>query len=189
MAGAGENGSGGEGMKHDARFWTLVGLVAVGVALRLVPHPPNFTPIGAIALFGGAHLASRRAAYLVPLAAMALSDLFLGLHWGMPVVYLAFALTVAVGRRLGPDPGAAPVAAGTLAGSLLFFLVTNLGVWAFGTTYPKTLAGLAACFTAAIPFFQNTLAGNAFWGLALFGGFALLRMRWPALRAESAGPG
>ncbi|MGH7859086.1 MAG: DUF6580 family putative transport protein [Candidatus Binatia bacterium] len=166
-----------------ARFVALTALILAAAASRLVPHPPNFTPIAAMALFGGAHFSDRRVALLVPLSAMLLSDLVLGLHGLIPVVYACFAITVVIGFRLRWHRAALPVATAALASSTLFFLVTNLAVWAFGSVYPKTWAGLVACYVAAVPFFGNTLAGDAVYTAALFGAFALAEKRLPALRA------
>ncbi|MDR7554013.1 MAG: DUF6580 family putative transport protein [Armatimonadota bacterium] len=160
--------------RMQTRWIVIAGLIGAAAATRLLPHPPNVTPIAAMALFGGAHLADRRLALLVPLAAMLASDLVLGLHALLPVVYGAFALIVWIGTRLAGRITPMRVAAATLAGSLLFFVVTNFGVWALGGLYPRTAAGLVAAYVAAIPFFRNTLLGDAAYALLLFGGYALL---------------
>jgi hypothetical protein len=139
-------------------------------------------PITAIALFGGAYFSDKRLAFFVPLAAMFLSDLGLGFYAHMEIVYLSFALIVCIGLILQRHRTAPYIAGATLLSSTLFFLITNFGVWAFGPLYPKTLGGLAACYTAAIPFFQNTLLGDFFYVGVLFGGFWLLEQRFSALR-------
>ena len=176
----------------NKRFFVLLGIMLSAVAMRLVPHPPNITPIAAIALFGGAHFASKRTAFLVPLAAMYLSDLALGFfvydfgwfHGFMPFVYASFVVTVCLGilvrHRLTP----LMVGGAALMGSVLFFIVTNFGVWLVGSLYPKTLAGLLSCYVAAIPFFRNMLVGNAVCTLVLFGGFALAQRYLSVLREE-----
>ncbi|MDR7483370.1 MAG: DUF6580 family putative transport protein [Armatimonadota bacterium] len=156
------------------RWIVIAGLIAAAAASRLLPHPPNATPIAAMALFGGAHLADRRLALLLPLAAMLASDLVLGLHALLPVVYGAFALIVWIGTRLAGRITPVRVAGATLAGSVLFFVVTNVGVWALGGLYPRTAAGLVAAYVAAVPFFRNMLLGDAAYALLLFGGYALL---------------
>jgi hypothetical protein len=116
---------------YRPRFLVLVALTLAAAASRLIPHPPNFAPIGALALFGGACFVDRRSAFLVPLAAMFLSDLAIGgLHPLIPVVYGAFALIVCLGFSLRRRRRVVPIAAATLASSLLFFVVTNFGVWA-----------------------------------------------------------
>ncbi len=156
------------------RPFVVMALIAITAVSRLLPHPPNATPIAAMALFGGAYLTDRRLAVLVPLAAMLLSDLVLGLHPLLPVVYGAFALTVLLGRWLRGRITPPRVAAATLASAVLFFVVTNAAVWAWGGLYPKSPAGLAAAYVAAIPFFRNTLVGDTVYTVVLFGGYALL---------------
>jgi len=178
---------------YRIRFTVLVTMTLAAAASRLIPHPPNFTPIGALALFGGACFATKRTAFVVPLTAMVLSDLAiglvsgdlsLGLHPLLPVVYSSFALIVCLGFWLRPRRRPVLIAGAALAGSLLFFVLTNWGVWAFGSLYPRTWAGLAACYVAAIPFFRNTVLGDLVYTTALFGGLALaergfLRVREP----------
>jgi hypothetical protein len=175
---------------YRLRFLVLVGMI-LAAASRLIPHPPNFAPIGAMALFGGACFAHRRAAFVVPLAAMFLSDLAigllsgnlsLGLHRLIPVVYGSFGLIVCLGFWLRTRRTVVPIAGATLAGSVLFFVLTNFGVWALGSLYPNTWEGLVACYVAAIPFFHNTLLGDAVYSTALFGGLALAEKGLPALR-------
>jgi len=165
----------------NKRFFVLLGIILSAAAMRLVPHPPNVTPIAAMALFGGTHFANKKIAFLVPLVAMYLSDLLLGFfvydfgwfHGFMPFVYISFVITVCLGflvrRRFTPFM----VGGTALVGSVLFFIVTNFGAWLISGLYPKTLAGFFSCYVAAIPFFRNTLAGNVVYTLVLFGGFAL----------------
>lgn len=167
---------------NSPRFAIIAGLILAAAASRLLPHPPNFTPVGAVALFGGACLADRRLAFLVPLAAMFMSDLVLGLHRGMPVVYLCFALMVCLGFRLRCHRRPLPVTAAAVAGALLFYLVTNFAVWSHGKLYPLTLDGLAACYVAALPFLQNMLLGNLGYAALLFGGLALAERQFPTVR-------
>jgi hypothetical protein len=164
------------------RFKVLAGMVLTAAMSRLIPHPPNFAPIAAMALFGGAHFKDKRAAVLVPLAAMFLSDLIIGLHGLIPVVYGSFAAIACLGMLLRDRIKPGTVAAAALGGSALFFITTNFGVWALGSTYPKTPSGLMACYTAAIPFFGNTLCGDMFYAGALFGAMALAETEFPAVR-------
>lgn len=171
----------------NARILTLLAAILAAAALRLVPHPPNFTPIGAMALFSGAYLGRRGAVALVaPLGALFLSDLVLGFYRGMPTVYFSVALIVVIGwmalRRVSPIR----VGGAAIASSVLFFVLTNFGMWLSSGFYPRTLAGLEACYIAAIPFFQNTVAGDLFYATILFGGFALLERTVPALRSQRA---
>jgi hypothetical protein len=176
----------------------LVGMIAIAALSRVLPHPPNFSPVEAVALFGGAYFASRRWAFIVPLAGMFLSDLLLaaingGLYasWfangGIWLVYLCVALTTAMGMGLRGRVSGGRVLGYSLAGSVLFFMVTNFGSWMFQPvpTYPMTAAGLGAAYVAGIPFFQWTVLGTLFYAALLFGSFALLRQRVPALRAQT----
>jgi hypothetical protein len=171
---------------NKPRSSVLVGMILAAAAARLAPHAPNFTPIAAIALFGGAHFADKRLAFGVPLAALLLSDLVLGFYGGMAVVYGSFALIVGLGFWLRSRRTIWPIAGAALASSLLFFLVTNFGMWAAGSLYPRTLSGLGVCYAAAIPFFRNTLAGDLFFSAVMFGGFALAEKRFPSLREPVA---
>lgn len=164
------------------RFAFIITLIFAAAASRIIPHPPNVAPIAALALFGGAQFLDKRLAFLVPLAALFLSDLVMGLHSQMPAVYAGFALIVCIGFALRGHLRALPVAAATLAGSVVFFLVSNFGVWATGAMYPKTFAGLGACYAAGIPFFRNSLLGDAFYAAVLFGVFALAEKRFAVLR-------
>lgn len=178
----------------NARFFTLLGIILSAAAMRLVPHPPNVTPIAAMALFGGVYFTSRRAAFLMPLVAMYLSDLALGFfvyhfglfHWFMPFVYASFVITVFLGLLIRCRLTPLTIGGAALAGSIQFFIITNFGVWLVSDLYPKTAAGLVDCYIAAIPFFRNMLAGNAFYTLVLFGGFALAQRYIPVLRQDPA---
>ncbi|HEY6578910.1 MAG TPA: DUF6580 family putative transport protein [Rhizomicrobium sp.] len=167
------------------RLMLVVAMILAAAASRLIPHPPNLTGVAAVALFGGATLADRRLAFLAPLGAMFLSDLVLGFHDQMAVVYGALALVVCIGLWLQQRRSPSMVAGAALASSILFFVTTNLGVWALDGMYPHTAAGLIACYTAALPFFRNTLEGDLLYTLVLFGGFALLEKRFAVLRTQA----
>ncbi len=172
---------------NHARLLALLSAIVTAAALRLVPHPPNFTPIGAMALFSGAYLDRRGAlAFVAPLAAMLLSDAILGFHWGMPFVYAGVTLIVLLGRLALSRVTVLSVAGAAIASSLLFFAISNFGTWVVSDMYPHTLSGLAACFIAAVPFFQNTIVGDLFYSGVLFGGFALIEHAVPALRPRAA---
>ena len=166
------------------RTAAIITAIFIAAIFRIVPHPPNFSPIAAMALFSGAYLPRRGLAFVAPLGAMLVSDAVLGFHSGMPVVYGCVALIVALGFVLSSKKSAGRVVGAALASSLLFYLITNFAVWASGDMYPKTLAGLAACYAAAIPFFQNSLAGDLLFTALLFGGFALAQRYLPVLRAS-----
>jgi len=169
---------------NHSRILALLSAIAAAAALRLVPHPPNFTPIGAMALFSGAYLGRRALAFAAPLGALLLSDLVLGFYHGMATVYSATALVVLIGwfalRRVSPMR----VGVAALASSTLFFIITNFGMWLFSGFYPLTPAGLEACYIAAVPFFQNTLAGDLFYATLLFGGLKVAEVLAPGLRAN-----
>ncbi len=168
---------------NAARILVILSAIAAAAALRLVPHPPNFTPIGAMALFSGAYLGRRGViALAAPLGALLLSDAILGFYAGMAVNYLAVALIVLLGSMALRHVAPLRLLGTALAASLLFFAVSNFGVWATSGMYPLSASGLAACYVAAIPFFQNTLAGDLFYSALLFGGFALLERSMPQLR-------
>lgn len=161
------------------RTTLVVALILLAALSRLLPHPPNFTPVEAIGLFAGAYLLDRRLAFLIPLLAMALSDLVLGLHSGMAVIYGLIAFNVWLGLRLGPNPSAVRIAGHGLLAACVFFVVSNFAVWASGggLYYSRDLAGLISCYVAALPFFKYTLAGMAVYSTLMFGGMALLRAR------------
>jgi hypothetical protein len=154
----------------------FVGLIGLCVAGRLLPHNANSTPLAGAALFAGYFFARRRTAIAVPLAAMLVSDAFIGgYQWQVMIaVYAAFAFPVLL-RRWVRSRGwsqAARVAGCTLMGSAVFFLVTNFAHWAFFGMYPLTGAGLAAAYVDALPFLRNTVTGDLFWSAALFGTYA-----------------
>jgi hypothetical protein len=175
-------------MNANTRLLALLSAILAAAALRLVPHPPNFTPIGAMALFSGAYLGRRALAFVAPLAALLLSDLVLGFYHGMATVYLSMALVTVIGMLALQRRSALRIGSAAVVGSLLFFVLTNLGMWWFSGFYPHTLAGLEACYVAAIPFFQNSLAGDLFYASLLFGGFAIAERMVPALRLEQRQP-
>jgi len=180
-------------------------LIVLAAALRLAPHPWNFTPVGAIALFSGAMVRDRRLAFLFPLLVMFATDAIIGFNKLSPLVYASFLLSVLIGRAVvgaslprgtkgafqrakreslpAVKERAVPrIAGATFLGALQFFLITNFGVWAFLNSYPRTSAGLAACYLAGVPFFWNTLASDALYATLLFCGFALAERLAPRLR-------
>ena len=175
----------------------LIGMILLAALSRLLPHPPNFSPVEAVALFGGAYFSRRALAIVVPLLAMFISDLALGLlngglyaeyflSAGFLLVYACIALSTVLGFALRGRVTAFRVAGYAVAGSVLFFLVTNLGTWLGSTMYPQDGAGLAAAYVAGIPFFQNTIAGTLVYSGLMFGSFAWLRQRNPALGLQTA---
>lgn len=149
-------------------------LVALGVFLRVLPHPDNVTPTAAIALFSGVAL-SGPLAFTVPLLVMAASDLFIGWHGLFWLVWPAFALVTWLGHAIRGRRGALSLVLASFGGSVLFFVISNLGVFLFEKMYPKTWAGLAECFTMALPFFRNSLIGDLAYTAAVFTLFELSR--------------
>jgi len=173
----------------NKRLITLSAIVGLAALSRLLPHPPNVTPIAAIALFAGAHFCNRKAAFLLPIAAMFLSDLVIGfavyggaLLKSQPVVYFCMLMAGVIGRLIRNNGSALKIASATLGNAVMFYLVTNFAVWAWGALYPRTWSGLIACYTAAIPFFRNSLIGDITCVAVLFGGFAVLQRFFVSLR-------
>ncbi len=153
---------------------TVTTIIFVLAMFRLVPHWPNVSPVAAMALFGGAYFADKRTAFIVPFVALFISDLVLGLHNSMIFVYAGFALTVVIGLLLKNRVSVTNTAFAVAVSSVLFFLLTNFGAWLTSGLYAKSAAGLMQAFVAGIPFFQNSLLGNAVYAVVIFGGYALL---------------
>jgi hypothetical protein len=162
-------------------------MIVLAAALRLAPHPWNFTPVGAIALFSGAMVRDRRLAFLFPGLVMFATDAIIGFNKLSPVVYASFLISVLIGRFLNQQRNVLRIGGATLLGALQFFIITNFGVWAFLNSYPRTGAGLLTCYIAGVPLFWNTLAGDAVYATLLFGGFFLAE-RFAARLRPSAAP-
>jgi len=173
---------------NHSRLIALISAILVAAVLRLVPHPPNFTPIGAMALFSGAYLGRRAIAFAAPLGALLLSDLVLGFYHGQATVYFSVALIAMIGMLALSRVSPLRVGTAAILSSVLFFAITNFGMWLFSGVYPHTLAGLEACYVAAIPFFQNTIAGDLFYATLLFGGFKVAELLVPGLRTVEPQP-
>ena len=184
------------------RTTLIFAMMVLAAALRLAPHPWNVTPVGAIALFSGAMVRDRRLAFLFPMLVMFATDAIIGFNKLSPLVYAGFLLSVLIGRAVvaarfsasqAQSEPAAPakkrlgtrIAVATFLGALQFFLITNFGVWALLSSYPRTRAGLAACYLAGVPFFWNTLAGDAVYATLLFGGLFLAERLAPRLRPSA----
>jgi hypothetical protein len=150
-------------------------LVLIGVAGRLMPHPPNLGPIAAIAMFAGFYFRSRLGALTAPLLAMAIADVFIGFYElpTMVVVYFSLAIPVFCRPLLAGRYVALRIGACAMVCSLVFFVLTNLAVWQFGGLYEQSLGGLVSCYGAALPFLKYTLAGDLIWSTALFGTYGL----------------
>jgi hypothetical protein len=166
--------------------WIAVGLIALGIVARLVPHPWNATPVMAIALFAGTYL-SKRWAIILPLVIVASTDLLLGWHATVPFTWGAFALTGMLAWWVRARPGPWRILGGAATGSTLFFLLTNFGVWLAGDLYPWTADGLWQCYVAAVPFFRGTVLGDLVWAGLLFGGYTLATQAWLERRPVRSG--
>ncbi len=144
--------------------------IIAAVVLRLVPHLPNFAPIAALGLFGGVYL-NKKYALAVPLVAMFFSDYFLGFaeFWVTFSIYSSFLLIGLIGLKLRNHKKLPYIFGATLAGSIIFFVLTNFAVWVATPWYPKTLQGIISCYTLAIPFFRNTILGDLFYVGSIFG--------------------
>jgi hypothetical protein len=164
------------------RTVVILAMIVLAAVLRILPHPWNFTPVGAMALFAGAVIKDRRVAFLFPLVALFVGDIFVGFHKLMPLVYASFLIDVALGYAIRNHRTVARIGGITLLGAIQFFLVTNFGVWALLEGFPKTAAGLTACYIAGLPLLLNTLAGDAFYATLFFGAFALAEHLFPILR-------
>ncbi|HEY8999676.1 MAG TPA: DUF6580 family putative transport protein [Candidatus Saccharimonadales bacterium] len=149
-----------------------VALVAFGVVMRLVPHPANFAPVGAIALFGGA-IFGKRYGWWLPVVVMMISDLYLGFYSSMPFTWAAYALIGLIGVSMKRWHGWWRVPVGSAASSLTFFAVSNFGVWINGGLYAHTWSGLVQCFTLALPFFRPTVVSDLVFSGIFFGVYAL----------------
>lgn len=171
------------------RALVLIAIIAGTIGIRLLMHffpglmPWNFTPILAVALFGGACFRNKWLGYLVPLAIMFIADLVIGLYPMMWVIYLCLAGAVLLGSGvLRGRHGVLRIALTAVGSATGFFLITNFAVWLGSGMYPLTGAGLLACYAAALPFYlQGTLAATVLWSAVLFGGFALLTRQFPTL--------
>ena len=159
-------------------------IIVFGVLMRLLPHMPNVAPITALALFGGLYL-DKKYALIVPLTIMIISDFFLGFHDTIFFVYGSFFLSGLLGLWARKQKTAGRILSVTLLASVLFFLITNFGVWLVGHMYSKDLKGLLECFAMALPFFKNTISGDLLYTTSFILLFEfleyLIRRRQPAL--------
>lgn len=168
-------------MIKNKSFLVVVSIFVLAVVSRLLPHLPNFTPVMAIALFGGAFLRPKYFSVLIPMVAMFVADYILSIGSGYPFlhstmlfVYVSMFLTTVIGWWIAKNPAWNRVLVGALGSSALFFIITNLGVFTMDAMYPMNASGLLACYTAALPFFRNEFLGNLFYTAILFGSYALI---------------
>jgi hypothetical protein len=173
-------------------FILIVSMVLAAAFSRLIPHWPNFTAVAAIALFGGARFSNRIVAFIIPLAALFLTDLILGFHSTMIPVYVAFSITVALGMTLRNKTSVLGVSMMAVSASVIFFLITNFGSWLTMPMYAKDGSGLMMAYLNGLAFFHNgsmgispflnTLLGDLFFSGLLFGSWAWASRRIPLLK-------
>ena len=158
-------------------------IILMAALSRLIPHPPNFTPIMAMGLLGGVYFNNKGFAAIVPLLAMLVSDIVLGFHETMIWVYssiIVISFSASFLKLKIVHLGFA-----SIGSSLFFFLVTNFGVWMTSAFYPKTLTGLGACYTSGLPFLQNAMVGDLMYVGILFGVFELAKRSIPQLSTDA----
>ncbi len=179
----------------NLRFSVLAVIIVLAAFSRLIPHMPNFSPLGAIGLFGAAYFTKKWQAFLIPIAATWISDLFInnviyaqyypsftwfyeGFYWQ----YGSYALITFAGLLIFKKINTPRILAGALTATALFFLITNFGCFPGTPSYPQNFGGLMACYAAGIPFLKGTLLGDLFYSGVLFGSYALLQQRYPILK-------
>lgn len=160
------------------KLYLVLTMIVAGAMMRLIPHWPNFTPIAAIALFGGTFVKRKELAFLIPVAAMLLSDLIIGFHSTMLPVYLSFIAIVGLGLILKQKLTVVNTLSASLASSIIFYLVTNFASWYSGIMpYPMNVGGLVQSYIAGLPFFFNGILGDLFYNSVLFGSLYLITNR------------
>lgn len=181
--------------KINLRFSVLTALILLCAFSRIIPHMPNFSPLGAIGLFGAAHFSKKWQAFFIPIAATWLSDLFInnviyaqyypnftwfyeGFYWQ----YGSYLLITLVGLGIFKKINISKILTGALASTAIFFLISNFGCWIGSTTYPQQFGGLMTCYAAGVPFLKGTLLGDLFYSGLLFGTFALAQFKFPVLK-------
>lgn len=152
----------------------ITAIVFIAAFSRILPHAPNFSIIGALALFSGAFFQNKYLRYVVPLTAMILSDIVIGFHSTMPFVYGSFILISFLGKYLSKELKVMRMVRFSILASLLFFMITNCGVWLTSTMYTKDLSGLMMSYYMGIPFFRNTLLSDLVYSFTLFYGFSFI---------------
>ncbi len=180
---------------NKKRILFLSGLVLMAAFTRLMPHPFNFTAVGAIALFGGASFKQRHFAILIPMLSMFITDMIIGFHANMWAVYLSFGLIALLGMGMRNNRTIKQIFGRSIAGSAVFFLLTNFAVWLGNPLYAQNLEGLMTCYAVAIPFLENsmfgslalnTVMGDFFFNGVLFGSLAFAELKFPALQPARA---
>lgn len=187
-----------ENKKINLRFGAISCMILLAALSRLIPHPINFAPISGIALFGAAYYSKKYWAFIIPIVSMWISDLIInnvvyaeyfdGFVWfysGSLFTYAAFVAIAILGMNALKRVTVSRVVASAMSASILFFALSNFGVWLSSGMYPHTWNGLATCYAAGLPFLKNTVAGDLVYSALLFGAFAWGESRFPALRPVS----
>ena len=187
-----------EKKKLTLRFSIISLLIVLAAMSRLIPHPPNVAPIGAMSLFGAAYFSRKYQAFIIPVVAMWLSDLvlnnvvygqyfdhFVWFYQGFYWTYGAFIIISLIGFGLLKKVRVHNILISSILASVIFFLLSNFGVWMSGTMYPHNFGGLMACYTAGFPFFKNTLMGDLVYSGILFGAFEFAQYKIPALKPQT----
>lgn len=183
--------------KINVRNWVLVVMILAAAATRFFSLGEqtawsNFTPVGAIAMFGGTYFTNKYKAYLVPLITLFISDLFVTYSYtgeftlfydGFVWVYICFVAMVFIGSLI-KTVNVNTVLLGSLAGVLIHWLVTDIEPWLRGTLYNKDITGYYQSLIAAIPFEKNLLLGNLIFGAVLYGGFELAKSKFTILKSQ-----
>ena len=171
-------------------FYLVLGLILIIAFSRLIPHYPNFTPLCSIALFGAKYFNNRYLAYILPIFAVWLSDIIInnfvlgqyfneftlfysGFYWQ----YGSIILITLFGKLTLKNISVSKILGVSISSSLIFFVISNFGVWVSSSFYPNTFSGLITCYVAAIPFYYGTLGGTIFYSFLLFGTFELISRR------------
>ena len=160
------------------RFLVITSMIILSALVRFIPHPPNFAPIAALALFGGKYYTDKKFAFIVPVLVMIITDAVIGFHYLIPAVYISFLIIAGIGLLLRKTNKVSWLIAGSIAASTLFFILTNFYEWYAGILYPQTFNGLITCYVAAIPFFFNTLIADLFFVIAMSMTFEFLTRKY-----------
>ncbi|MDG2372119.1 MAG: hypothetical protein P8L83_05865 [Flavobacteriaceae bacterium] len=175
--------------KINLSYLGIIGLILLASFSRIIPHIPNFTPIGAIALFGGAYFKNKLHSFIIPFLSLWISDLLINNYilsyyeeftWFYPGFlwqYSSFCVIILIGNFFLKKLSLKKIFLSIITSSLLFFIITNFGVWISGSLYPLNINGLITCYFFAIPFFKGTLLGFLFYSSFLFGAFEIFKSR------------
>ena len=169
---------------NNLRLLSILTLIILALSSRFLPHPPNFTALNAVALFSAYTLGNLRLSSGIVFTIMAISDYIIGFHSTIVPVYLSFGLIIGFSHFARQYKQKISKPSLIFISSLIFFVVTNWGVWLMDSLYPKTVEGLALCYIAALPFFSYQLLGDLTYGLVLFGSFSVVKYLIPSIRAS-----